>query len=172
MEEAIAYILKNQNFKLVRSKKYESKRLTSKYLNSFDLLVTSSSVLMPYNDDVKLEKSGWFNLQTLFNFLYTSNVKLFEEAQRETTVQRSLCITVDDYSDHLFIIELFSEFAFEMLGDFDHIIIHNGNKDEIKELFIFYNVLDFNKIAQRIAKSLGFFERKHKKILLKGQLIC
>jgi hypothetical protein len=167
LEEAIAYILKNQSFKLVRSKKYESKRLTSKYLNSFDLLVTSSSTLMLRNDDVKFEKSGWFNLQTLFNFLYTGNVKLFEEAQRETTVQRSLCITVDDYSDRLFMMELFSEFASEMLGDFNHIIIHNGNKDKIKELFIFYNILDFNEIAQRIARNLGFFVRKHKKFFSK-----
>ena len=167
LEEAIAYILKNQSFKLVRSKKYESKRLTTKYLNSFDLLVTSSSTLMLHNDDVKFEKSGWFNLQTLFNFLYTGNVKLFEEAQRETTVQRSLCITVDDYSDRLFMMELFSEFASEMLGDFNHIIIHNGNKDKIKELFIFYNILDFNEIAQRIARNLGFFVRKHKKFFSK-----
>ena len=167
LEEAIAYILKNQSFKLVRSKKYESKRLTTKYLNSFDLLVASSSTLMLRNDDVKFEKSGWFNLQTLFNFLYTGNVKLFEEAQRETTVQRSLCITVDDYSDRLFMMELFSEFASEMLGDFNHIIIHNGNKDKIKELFIFYNILDFNEIAQRIARNLGFFVRKHKKFFSK-----
>lgn len=167
LEDAIAYILKNQNFKLVRSKKYESKRLTTKYLNSFDLLVTSSSALMPHNDEVKFEKSGWFNLQTLFNFLYTGNAKLFEEAQRETTVQRSLCITVDDYSDHLLMMELFSEFASEMLRDFDHIIIHNENKDKIKELFIFYNILDFNEIAQRIARNLGFFVRKHKKYFSK-----
>lgn len=169
LEDAIAYILKNQNFKLVRSKKYESKRLTTKYLNSFDLLITSSSTLMPHNNDVKFEKSGWFNLQTLFNFLYTGNVIFFEEAQLETTVQRSLCITVDDYSNYLFMMELFSAFAFEMLGDFDHIIIHNGNKDKTKELFIFYNILDFNKIAQRIARSLGLFVMKNKEYFSKGK---
>ena len=63
--------------------------------------------------------------------------------------------------------ELFSEFASEMLRDFDHIIIHNENKDKIKELFIFYNILDFNEIAQRIARNLGFFVRKHKKYFSK-----
>lgn len=166
LDDAVEYIFKNQNFKLHKSEKYELrnivKKLTNEYLNAFDLLVTSSSTLkLHQNEDIEFEKSGWFNLQALFNFLWADDVDTFEGFQRKITLQRSLCTTLDHYSDSLFIREFFSTFAYDMLKDFDHIIIVNENKNEMKELSYFYNILDFNKIAQRIASHLGLFIRKY-----------
>ena len=49
LDDAVEYILKNPSFKLHKSEKYEARnfarRLTVEYLNTFDLLVTSSSTL-------------------------------------------------------------------------------------------------------------------------------
>lgn len=46
LDDAVEYISKNQNFKLHKSEKCEAKsfarKLTTEYLNAFDLLVTSS----------------------------------------------------------------------------------------------------------------------------------
>lgn len=164
LDDAVEYIIKNQNFKLHKSEKYEARKLTTEYLNAFDLLVTSSSTLnLQQKENVEFEKTGWFNLQTLFNFLYAGSPNVFEEVQRETTLQRSFSTVIDDYSDFLFLMELFSEFAVDILNDFDHIMIHNQNKESLKELFVFYNIFDFNKIAKRIAKNIGLFIVKHKK---------
>lgn len=167
LDDAVEYILKNPSFKLHKSEKYEArnfaKRLTTEYLNAFDLLVTSSSTLnLQQKDNVEFEKTGWFNLYTLFNFLYAGSPDIFEEVQRETILRRSLSTTIDDYSIFLFVMEFFSEFACDILKDFDYIMIHNQNKELIKELFIFYKISDFNKIAKRIAQNIGLFIVKHK----------
>ena len=168
LDDAVEYIIKNQNFKLHKSEKCEARsfarKLTTEYLNAFDLLVTSSSTLnLQQKENVEFEKTGWFNLQTLFNFLYAGSPNVFEEIQRETTLQRSFSTVINDYSDFLFLMELFSEFVVDILNDFDHIMIHNQNKESLKELFVFYNILDFNKIAKRITKNIGLFIVKHKK---------
>lgn len=168
LDDAVEYILKNPSFKLHKSEKYEARnfarRLTTEYLNAFDLLVTSSSTLnLQQKENVEFEKAGWFNLYSLFNFLYAGNPNVFEEVQRATTLRRSFSTVIDDYSDFLFVMEFFSEFAEDILKDFDHIIIHNQNKEFLKEFFVFYNILDFNKIAKRIAENIGLFIVKHKK---------
>lgn len=168
LDDAVEYILKNPSFKLHKSEKYEARnfarRLTVEYLNTFDLLVTSSSTLnLQQKENVEFEKTGWFNLYSLFNFLYAGNPNIFEEVQRATTLQRSFSTVIDDYSDFLFLMEFFSEFAENILKDFDHIIIHNQNKEFLKEFFVFYNILDFNKITKRIAENIGLFLVKHKK---------
>lgn len=168
LDDAVEYILKNPSFKLHKSEKYETrnfaKRLTTEYLNAFDLLVTSSSTLnLQQKDNVEFEKAGWFNLYSLFNFLYAGSPNVFEEVQRGTILQRSSSTVIDDYSDFLFLMEFFSGFADNILKDFDHIIIHDQNKEFLQELFVFYNILDFNKIAKRISENIRLFIVKHKK---------
>lgn len=167
LDSAVEYILKNPSFKLHKSEKYEARnfarRLTTEYLNAFDLLVTSSSTLIPQQkDNVEFEKTGWFNLYSLFNFLYAGSPNIFEEVQRATTLQRSFSTVIDDYSDFLFMMDFFSAFADDILKDFEHIMIHNQNKEFLTEFFVFYNILDFNKIAKRIAENIGLFIVRHK----------
>lgn len=167
LDDAVGYILKNPSFKLHKSEKYEARnfarRLTTEYLNAFDLLVTSSSTLNLEEENVEFEKTGWFDLYSLFNFLYADSPNIFEEVQRATTLQRSFSTVIDDYSDFLFMMEFFSAFADNILKDFEHIMIHNQNKEFLTEFFVFYNILDFNKIAKRIAENIGLFIVKHKK---------
>ena len=108
LDDAVEYILKNPSFKLHKSEKYEARnfarRLTVEYLNTFDLLVTSSSTLnLQQKENVEFKKTGWFNLYSLFNFLYAGNPNIFEEVQRATTLQRSFSTVIDDYSDFLFL---------------------------------------------------------------------
>lgn len=162
LDSAVEYILKNPSFKLHKSKKYEARnfarRLTTEYLNAFDLLVTSSSTLNPQQkENVEFKKTGWFNLYSLFNFLAFGDVKLFEEYQRDSTLRLSLSKNIDYSTKYLTIMELFALFANKVLKDFDHIIISNTDESESKEPLIFYNILDFNKISQRVADNLYLF---------------
>lgn len=161
LDDAVEYILKNPSFKLHKSEKYEARnfarRLTTEYLNAFDLLVTSSSTLNLEEENVSFEKTGWFNLYSLFNFLAFGDVKFFEEYQRDSTLRRSLSKNIDYSTKYLTIMELFALFANKVLKDFDHIIISNIDESESKEPLIFYNILDFNKISQRVAEHLHLF---------------
>lgn len=161
LDDAVEYILKNPSFKLHKSEKYEARnfarRLTTEYLNAFDLLVTSSSTLNLEEENVSFEKTGWFNLYSLFNFLAFGDVKFFEEYQRDSTLRRSLSKNIDYSTKYLTIMELFALFANKVLKDFDHIIISNIDESESKEPLIFYNILDFNKISQRVGEHLHLF---------------
>lgn len=164
LDDAVEYILKNPSFKLHKSEKYEArnfaKRLTAEYLNAFDLLVASSASLglnLEGEEDIEFEKTGWFSPYTLFNFLICGNVVLFEEYQRETSLQRSLSRTVDDYSIYLLMMGFFRVFSYKLLKDFDHIAICDNKKDKPEELSVFYKITDFNKISQKITKHLSLF---------------
>lgn len=162
LDDAVEYILKNPSFKLHKSEKYEArnftKRLTTEYLNAFDLLVTSSSALnLQQEENVEFGKTGWFDLYSLFNFLAFDDVKFFEEYQRDSTLRRSLSKNIDYSTKYLTIMELFALFSYKVLKDFDHIIISDTDESESKEPLIFYNILDFNKISQRVAKYLYLF---------------
>lgn len=166
LDNAVEYIFKNQNFKLHKSEKYEARsvarKLTTEYLNAFDLLVTSSSALnLQQEENVEFEKTGWFNLYSLFNFLTFGNVKSFEEYQRDTTLKRSLSKKMDSPIEYLLIMKCFALFMYEMLKDFDHIIISNIDDSEAEGTLIFYNILDFNKISQRIVKYLHLFIKRY-----------
>ena len=122
LDDAVEYILKNPSFKLHKSEKYEARnfarRLTTEYLNAFDLLVTSSSTLNLEEENVSFEKTGWFNLYSLFNFLAFGDVKFFEEYQRDSTLRRSLSKNIDYSTKYLTIMELFALFANKVLKDF------------------------------------------------------
>lgn len=162
LNDAVEYIFKNQNFKLHKSEKYEARsvarKLTTEYLNAFDLLVTSSSALnLQQEENIEFNKTGWFNLYSLFNFLAFGDVKFFEEYQRDSTLRRSLSKNIDYSTKYLTIMELFALFANKVLKDFDHIIISNIDESESKEPLIFYNILDFNKISQRVVEHLHLF---------------
>ena len=176
LDDAVEYILKNPSFKLHKSEKYEArnfaKRLTAEYLNAFDLLVASSASLglnLEDEENIEFEKTGWFDSHTLFNFLTFDDVKAFEKFQRETTLRRSLLKDIDCSSEYLTIMEYFALFAHKLLKDFDHIIISNTNDSGAKEtLTIYYNILDFNQISQRIAEYLKVFVKHHEDFLLDG----
>lgn len=161
LDDAVEYILKNPSFKLHKSEKYEARnfarRLTTEYLNAFDLLVTSSSALNLEEENIRFEKTGWFNLYSLFNFLSSDDVKFFEKYQRESTLSRFLSKNTDYSTEYLTIMECFALFVHQLLRDFDHIIISKTNDGEKKEKFIFYNILDFNKISQRVVVYLHLF---------------
>lgn len=164
LDDAVEYILKNPSFKLHKSDKYEARnlarKLTTEYLNAFDLLVTSSASLVLNLEDkknIEFEKTGWFSPHTLFNFLICKNVALFEEYQRETTLQRSLSRTIDDYSHYLLMMESFEEFSYELLKNFDHLLIRDKKKDEPRVISVFYKIMDFNKISQKLTKHLSLF---------------
>lgn len=164
LDDAVKYILKNPSFKLHKSEKYEARnfarRLTTEYLNAFDLLVASSASLglnLEDEENIEFEKTGWFSPYTLFNFLICDNVVLFEEYQRETTLQRSLSKTIDNYSNYLLIMGFFEAFSYKLLKDFDHIAIRDNRKDKPKELSVFYKITDFNKISQKLTKHLSLF---------------
>ena len=174
LDDAVKFILKNPSFKLHKSEKYEARnfarKLTTEYLNAFDLLVTSSSTLnLQQKGNVEFEKTGWFDSHTLFNFLTFDDVKTFEKFQRETTLRRSLLKNIDCFSEYLTVMEYFALFAHKLLKDFDHIIISNTNDSGAKEtLTIYYNILDFNQISQRIAEYLKVFVKHHEDFLLDG----
>lgn len=164
LNDAVEYILKNPSFKLHKSEKYEArnfaKRLTTAYLNTFDLLVASSASLglnLEGEEDIEFEKTGWFSPHTLFNFLICGNVVLFEEYQRETALQRSLSKTIADYSSYLLMMESFENFSYELLKNFDHLLISDNKKDKPREFSVFYKVTDFNKISQKLTKHLSLF---------------
>ena len=164
LDDAVEYILKNPSFKLHKSEKYEArnfaKRLTTAYLNVFDLLVASSASLglnLEDEENIEFEKTGWFSPHTLFNFLICGDVFLFEEYQRETTLQRSLSKTIDDYSNYLLMIVSFENFSYELLKDFDHLLISDNKKNKPRELSVFYKITDFNKISQKLTKHLSLF---------------
>lgn len=164
LDDAVEYILKNPSFKLHKSEKYEARnfarRLTTEYLNAFDLLVTSSTSLglnLEGEENIEFEKTGWFSPYTLFNFLICEDVVLFEEYQRETTLQRSLSKTIDNYSSYLFMMGFFESFSYKLLKDFDHIAIRDNREDKPKELSVFYKITDFNKISQKLTKHLSLF---------------
>ena len=164
LDDAVEYILKNPSFKLHKSEKYEArnfaKRLTTEYLNAFDLLVASSTSLglnLEGEENIEFEKTGWFSPYTLFNFLICEDVVLFEEYQRETTLQRSLSKTIDNYSSYLFMMGFFESFSYKLLKDFDHIAIRDNREDKPKELSVFYKITDFNKISQKLTKHLSLF---------------
>lgn len=162
LDDAVEYIFKNQNFKLHKSEKYEARsiarKLTTEYLNAFDLLVTSSSALnLQQEENVEFKKTGWFNLYSLFNFLAFGNVNFFEEYQRDSTLRRSLAKGINYSTEYLSIMEIFALFMYKVLKDFDHIIISSTDESESKEPLIFYNILDFNKISQRVAEHLSLF---------------
>lgn len=164
LDDAVEYILKNPSFKLHKSEKYEArnfaKRLTTAYLNAFDLLVASSTSLalnVEDEENIEFEKTGWFSPHTLFNFLICGNVVLFEEYQRETALQRSLSKTIADYSSYLLMMESFENFSYELLKNFDHLLISDNKKDKPRELSVFYKVTDFNKISQKLTKHLSLF---------------
>ena len=164
LDDAVEYILKNPSFKLHKSDKYEArnftKKLTIEYLNAFDLLVASSASLALNLEDegnIEFEKTGWFSPYTLFNFLICENVVRFEEYQRETTLQRSLSRTVDDYSTYLLMMSFFELFCSEILKDFDYLLISDNKKDKPRRLSHFYKIADFNKISQKITKHLSLF---------------
>lgn len=164
LDDAVEYILKNPSFKLHKSEKYEARnfarRLTTEYLNAFDLLVASSASLglnLEDEENIEFKKTGWFNLYSLFNFLAFSDVKFFEEYQRDSTLRRSLSKNIDYSTKYLAIMELFALFANKVLKDFGHIIISSTDESESKEPLIFYNILDFNKISQRVAEHLHLF---------------
>ena len=164
LDDAVEYILKNPSFKLHKSEKYEArnfaKRLTNEYLNAFDLLVASSTSLglnLEGEENIEFEKTGWFSPYTLFNFLICEDVVLFEEYQRETTLQRSLSKTIDNYSSYLFMMGFFESFSYKLLKDFDHIAIRDNREDKPKELSVFYKITDFNKISQKLTKHLSLF---------------
>ena len=162
LNDAVEYIFKNQNFKLHKSEKYEARsvarKLTTEYLNAFDLLVTSSSALnLQQEENVEFNKTGWFNLYSLFNFLAFGDVNCFEEYQRDSTLRRSLSKGINYSTEYLSIMEIFALFMCKVLKDFDHIIISNTDESESKEPLIFYNILDFNKISQRVAEHLYLF---------------
>ena len=166
LDDAVEYIFKNQNFKLHKSEIYEARnfarRLTTEYLNAFDLLIASSSSLkVQQRRGLEFEKTGWFSPHTLFNFLICGDVTLFEKYQQETTLQRSLSRTIDDYSSYLLMMESFEEFSYELLKDFDHLLIRDNKKDEKRVLSVFYNIMDFNKISQKLAKHLSLFVKLH-----------
>lgn len=82
---------------------------------------------------------------------------LFEEYQRETTLQRSLSRTIDDYSHYLLMMESFEEFSYELLKNFDHLLIRDKKKDEPRVISVFYKIMDFNKISQKLTKHLSLF---------------
>jgi hypothetical protein len=164
LDDAVEYILKNPSFKLHKSEKYEArnfaKRLTTAYLNVFDLLVASSASLglnLEDEENIEFEKTGWFSPHTLFNFLICGDVFLFEEYQRETTLQRSLSKTIDDYSNYLLMMVSFENFSYELLKDFDHLLISDNKKNKPRELSVFYKITDFNKISQKLTKHLSLF---------------
>jgi len=85
------------------------------------------------------------------------DVVLFEEYQRETTLQRSLSKTIDNYSSYLFMMGFFESFSYKLLKDFDHIAIRDNREDKPKELSVFYKITDFNKISQKLTKHLSLF---------------
>lgn len=164
LDDAVEYILKNPSFKLHKSEKYEArnfaKRLTTAYLNVFDLLVASSASLglnLEDEENIEFEKTGWFSPHTLFNFLICGDVFLFEEYQRETTLQRSLSKTIDDYSNYLLMMVSFENFSYELLKDFDHLLISDNKKNKPREFSVFYKITDFNKISQKLTKHLSLF---------------
>ena len=164
LDDAVEYILKNPSFKLHKSEKYEArnfaKRLTTAYLNVFDLLVASSASLglnLEDEENIEFETTGWFSPHTLFNFLICGDVFLFEEYQRETTLQRSLSKTIDDYSNYLLMMVSFENFSYELLKDFDHLLISDNKKNKPRELSVFYKITDFNKISQKLTKHLSLF---------------
>ena len=136
------------------------------------MLVASSASLglnIEDEEDIEFEKTGWFDSHTLFNFLTFDDVKAFEKFQRETTLRRSLLKNIDCSSEYLTIMEYFALFAHELLKDFVHIIISNTNDSGEKEtLTIYYNILDFNQISQRIAEYLKVFVKHHEDFLLDG----
>ena len=108
LDDAVEYILKNPSFKLHKSEKYEARnfarRLTTEYLNAFDLLVASSASLglnLEDEENIEFKKTGWFNLYSLFNFLAFSDVKFFEEYQRDSTLRRSLSKNIDYSTKYL-----------------------------------------------------------------------
>lgn len=161
LDDAVEYILKNPSFKLHKSEKYEARnfarKLTTEYLNAFDLLVTSSSTLNLEEENVSFEKTGWFNLYSLFNFMTFGDVKFFEKYQRESALKFSLSKNIDYSTKYLTIMECFALFAYKILKDFEHIIISNTDDGKAKEPLFFYNILDFNEISQRVAKYLRLF---------------
>lgn len=164
LDNAVEYIFKNPSFKLYKSDKYEArnfaKRLTTEYLNAFDLLVASSTSLalnLEDEENIEFEKTGWFSPHTLFNFLICGNVVLFEEYQRETSLQRSLSKTIADYSSYLLMMESFENFSYELLKNFDHLLISDNKKDKPRELSVFYKITDFNEISQKLTKHLSLF---------------
>lgn len=164
LDDAVEYILKNPSFKLHKSEKYEARnfarRLTTEYLNAFDLLVASSTSLalnLEDEENIEFEKTGWFSPHPLFNFLICGNAILFEEYQRETSLQRSLSKTIADYSSYLLMMESFENFSYELLKNFDHLLISDNKKDKPRELSVFYKITDFNEISQKITKHLSLF---------------
>lgn len=170
LDDAVEYILKNPSFKLHKSEKYEARnfarKLTTEYLKAFDLLVTSSSTLNLEDESIGFEKTGWFNSYTLFNFLSFDDVKTFEKFQRETTLRRSLSKNIDCSTEYLTIMKCFALFAHELLKDFDHMIVSTTNDNETEEILIFYNILDFNQISQRITEYLRFFVKRYEDFIL------
>ena len=134
LDDAVEYILKNQNFKLHKSEKYEARsiarKLTTEYLNAFDLLVTSSALNLQQEENVEF---------------------------KDSTLRRSLSKGINYSTKYLSIMEIFALFMYKVLKDFDHIIISSTDESESKEPLIFYNILDFNKISQRVAEHLYLF---------------
>lgn len=73
LDDAVEYILKNPSFKLHKSDKYEARnlarKLTTEYLNAFDLLVTSSASLVLNLEDKKI-----LNLKKLDGLAHTPSL--------------------------------------------------------------------------------------------------